>query len=296
MAVSIGGGAALNYAAMRVAFYAPDGAGDKLLVAAVQAGAARHGDAVIYIQTHRYEGVLADADAAACYGVRASSRIILDAYRRAGKRVLFFDKGWPRGIYTRVAVDAWQPTAYFRRGRSSDRLDRSGIVLKPWRSAAAGSKIIFAATTQTWLDFFDLGPGRALYELMVGMLAGMEPGLVVYRPRPAYAKKHPELCGPIAGAQMSDPAQPLAEALNDAMLLVTIGSNAAIEALIHGVPVLVLGDNPARLLNWRTTNVEAERPGFFADLAWTQWTMDEYLSGEAWAEIRQTMKRRGACV
>jgi len=281
---------------LKLAFYASDGEGDKLLVAAVMAGAARHGDEARYIPWPSYDGVIAEADAVACYGVRASTRIITDAYRRAGKRSLYFDKGtWGRGIYTRVAVDAWQPTAYFRCGRPSDRLEKSGIVLKPWRGAA-GAKIIFAATTQTWLDFYDIGHGRRLDELMIGMLAGLEPGIVVYRPRPAYARKHPELCGPIAGAELSDPTQPLAEALADCMLLVTIGSNTAVEALAAGVSVLVLGDNPCRLLNWRSVDVERERPQFFADLAWCQWKLDEYLSGEAWADIKETMKRTVQCV
>jgi putative glycosyltransferase DUF6716 len=272
---------------LKLAFYAPDGAGDKQIVAAVMAGAARHGDEVVYIPTYRYDGVTADADAAACYGVRASTRIILDAWRRAGKQTLFFDKGyWGRGLYTRVAVNAWQPTAYFRRGRDGGRLAKSGLAIRPGRDTKRPGRTIYAATTQTWCDFYDLGPSRALDEVIVAALAGLLGGGVVYRPRPAYAKKHPELCLPIAGSALSDPEVPLAEALKECGLLVTLGSNAAVEALAAGVPVLVLGDNPCAMMNMTLS----DREPFFNDLAWCQWTLDEYLSGEAWAEIKAALR------
>lgn len=266
---------------MKIAFYAPDGAGDKLLVAAVMGGAARYGDEVVFIPVHEYAGVVEDADAAGCYGVRASTRIILDAYRRAGKRTLMFDKGyWGRGVYTRVAVDAWQPTKYLKRGCPRDRLDKTGLVIKPW-SRNRDSYIIYAATTQTWHDFYDLGPARALDELIVSLLC-WKSLYVAYRPRPAYAKKHPELCGPIAGAELSTLA--LDEDLARCETLVTLGSNIAIDALAAGVTVRVLGDHPCQAFHQFGTREE-----FFSDLAHCQWTLDEYHSGEAWADIKSVM-------
>lgn len=274
---------------MRIVFYAPDGAGDKLLVAAVMHGAKRHGDVVEYVPLDCYTGVDAAADVAACYGVRASTRIIIDAYRRAGKRVLFFDKGyWGRGTFTRVSIDGWHPTAYFRCGRGDTRLKAYGLQIAKTRRSGDG-KVIYAATTQTWCDFYDLGPSRALDELLVAMLAAVYPGRVVYRPRPGYAKKHPELGRPIAGVGYSDWETPLATELEGAALLVTIGSNAAVEAVAAGVDVQVLGDNPCRLLNGEAT--DSQRYSFFRDLAWCQWTHDEYLSGVAWGDIRETMNR-----
>ena len=277
---------------MKLAFYAPDGAGDKVLVAAVMAGAQRHGDCVIYVPTYGYEGVLADADAAACYGVRASSRIILDAYRRAGKRTFFFDKGyWGRGTYTRVAVDAWHTHGSWLRDRDHARLRTTGQELKPMRECA-GQNVIYAGTTQTWCDLYDLGPARQLDEVIVKLLVAQHPGRVVYRPRPAYARKHPELCGPIEGALLSDPAQPLAEALEHCELLVTLGSNSAVEARAAGVETLVLGDNPIQRLNGGRD--QAARDDLFRRLAYCQWTLDEYLSGEAWADLKETMDRIAA--
>ena len=274
---------------MKVAFYAPDGAGDKLLVAAVMAGAKRHVDEVVYVPTYRYDGVIAGVDAAACYGVRASSRIILEAYRRAGKRTLFFDKGyWGRGVYTRVAIDAWQPTAYFQRGLSDERLRASNLEVPP-REAPRDGIVLYCATTQTWHDFYDLGPARAWDEMIVRLLAethGAEK--VVYRPRPAYAVKHPELCGPIDGVSISSGC-PLADELPRCYRVVTIGSNAAIEAAAAGVPVKVLGDNPCRLLNGVREFALKNRRQFFADLAWWQWTLEEYLSGEAWKFLKSVM-------
>lgn len=270
---------------MKVAFYAPDGAGDKLLVAAVMGGAARHGDDVVFIPVHEYAGVVEDADAAGCYGVRASTRIILDAYRRAGKRTLMFDKGyWGRGVYTRVAVDAWHPTRYLEGGRSDARLKDTG--LEPQPEPDHGSSIVYAATTQTWHDFYDLGPARACDELIVKALAAARGEEIIYRPRPAYAKKHPELCRPIEGSVVSTAS--LQEEFRRCRKLVTIGSNIAVDAVVAGIPTVVLGDNPCSLLNHRRLSLR-DRRAFLADLAWHQWTLDEYHSGEAWVEIRKTM-------
>lgn len=268
---------------MKVAFYAPDGAGDKLLVAAVMGGAARHGDEVIFVPVNEYAGVVSDADVAACYGVRASTRIILDAYRRAGKRTLFFDKGyWGRGVYTRVAVDAWQPTKYLKRGCPRDRLDKTGLLIRPIRADTNSDVVIYAGTTQTWHDFCDLGPARALDELIIGLLSWQSYHPVVYRPRPAYAKKHPELCQSIKGAELSTLS--LDEDLARCRVLVTLGSNVAIDALAAGVPAHVLGDHPCQIFRDYSTRIE-----FFADLSYCHWTLDEYHSGEAWADIKSVM-------
>lgn len=273
---------------MQVVFYAPDGTGDKLLVAAVMGGAEAHGDEVQYVCAENYRGVVVAADAAACYGVRASTRIILDAYRRAGKKTLYFDKGFVRGNYTRVAVDAWQPQVELQPDRSDDRLQASGLQLKPMRRVEEGS-VIYAATTQTWVDFYNLGPARGLDEIIVRLLCAQYPGRVVYRPRPAYAKKHPELCGPIDGARLSDPTIPLVSELEGCDLLVTLGSNAAVEARAAGVKTLVLSDNPMKWLNG--SHDEALRDKLFRKLAYCQWTLSEYLSGEAWSELKPLLEK-----
>lgn len=273
---------------LRLAFYAPDGTGDKLLVAAVMGGAARHRDHVKFIPIDQYDGVDYSADVVACYGVRASTRIITEAYRRAGKRSLFFDKGyWGRGIYTRVAVDAWQPTKYFRCNRPGDRLKASGLYVEQNSYETENGFIIYAATTQTWHDFYDLGPARSLDEIIVRLLAITYPGRVLYRPRPAYAKKHPELCAPIDNVVVSHGNVSLADELRSSSILVTLGSNAAVEAIAAGFMVQVLGDNPCSLLNGDTTF--EQRKAFLADLAYCQWTLDEYHSGEAWANIKSVM-------
>lgn len=279
---------------MKVVFYAPEGSYEKQLVAAVQGGAAAHGDEVVYRSVGSYAGVEAGADVAACAAVRASSRMVLEDYRRAGRRTLFFDKGyWGRGVYTRVAIDAWQPRALPE--RPDDRLAASGLSLAGWRSSEAGHPVIYCGTTQTWHDFHDLGSARAVDEMWVRWLVeacGSRP--VRYRPRPAYAKKHPELCGPIEGAALS--TGPLADELAAGChVLVTIASNAAIEALAAGVKVMVMGEHPARALSSRSIEMplapSAERrQRLFAALAWCQWTLAEWWSGEAWSSLREDLK------
>lgn len=270
---------------MKIVFYAPDGSREKLLVASVLTGALRHGDEIGFVPIEQYAGVVSGADACACYGVRASTRIICEAYRAAGKRFVYFDKPyWGRGDYVRFAVDAWQPTAYFLQGHDATRLRRSGLELR--YPVTLGRATLYAATAQTWADFYCLGSLRALEEALVKVLVATQEH-VLYRPRPGYRVRHPELCEALGGAELA-PDVPLAELLLKCSFLVTLGSNAAIEAAIYSVPVLVLGDNPAALLNANAPRVTREQ--FFSDLAWCQWTADEWLSGEAWAEVRRVME------
>ena len=74
---------------------------------------------------------------------------------------------------------------------------------------------------------------------------------------------------------------PIDKALSNAWALVTDHSNAAVDALSEGIPVIFT--NSARILG----NIEdIENPPmnreFFNNLAYQQWTLEEIRSGEAW--------------
>lgn len=150
--------------------------------------------------------------------------------------------------------------------------------------------MVYAATTQTWHDFYNLGRSRELDAGVITLLASLYPGRVVYRPRPTYAIKHPELCLPIGGATLSR-HRALVDELRHAELLVTLGSNAAVEALALGVPTIVLGDNPCRVMNGAPNNWVEARERLFNALSMCQWRLDEYASGVGWNHIQALLQK-----
>lgn len=82
----------------------------------------------------------------------------------------------------------------------------------------------------------------------------------------------------------------LRSALEDAWCVVCYASNAAIEAVISGVPAIVLGDSAADPVSWSFNNIESpdwpEREDWANALAWHQFTLDEMRSGFCWERVR----------
>ena len=77
---------------------------------------------------------------------------------------------------------------------------------------------------------------------------------------------------------------PIYQALNDAWVVVTDHSNAAVDALMHGVPIIMT--NPDREYG-KIKNIE--EPLFdhsiLNSLCYNQWTIAEIKTGKAWREL-----------
>jgi hypothetical protein len=88
---------------------------------------------------------------------------------------------------------------------------------------------------------------------------------------------------------MARPRRSLAEDLSGAELCVTYNSTTGVEAVLAGVPTVTL--DPGAMA-WPVTVHELEAPplrpdrtAWAADLAWTQWTLEEIANGDAWAAL-----------
>lgn len=81
------------------------------------------------------------------------------------------------------------------------------------------------------------------------------------------------------------------EALKNAWCLVTYSSNAAIDAILAGVPAIVLGPSAAETVAWDFEDIESpvwpDLDQWLHWLAWQQWTVEEMKSGRAWAYLRE---------
>lgn len=235
---------------------------------AMAEGISRHGHRV----TRVAPGQRIDADVAVCWGWQIGKR-----YRNP----LVLERGHvgPRRTYTSAG---WRGLAGY--GHYPGCLDsgerwesRHGALMQPWHGGGyalllgqcAGDAALHGLDFRAWAQ-------RTTDELLA---AGL---MVRYRPHPAMAADR--FCP--TGATLAGGG--LQEALARAELAVTYTSTAGVEAVLSGVPTLTF-DRGA--MAWPVTGhavgevVTPDRTAWSHALAWTQWTIDELASGEAWAAL-----------
>jgi len=287
---------------MRLLFMASDKPREQELARAFIAGAKAHGvvaDQRALCASPDVQGF----DAVAMVGVK--SKRLFEITRDYGAVPIMLDKGYIRTRrsdarvweFWRVSVGAHHPTSttLMAHKRSSDRLDRLGVELRPWRSR--GFSIVIAGSSAKYHDFYGLEPPNSYYAKLVADLAGLTRKPLIYRPKPSFkeAKR-------IKGAEFSIGNETINQVLEGAWALVTHGSNACFEAAVLGIPSIVLGDGIAAPIG--STSIEeianprmGKREQWLANLAYHQWTEAEMRSGEAWATIGEQVdeyRYRGA--
>lgn len=247
-------------------------------------GFRRHGIAV----NVEAKATAVNGDLVVGYGWR--SEPVFTAYQRAGARYLYLDLGfWERKPksavregYHKVALDSWCPRGTMCRGCPSDRFDRFGI---PLVSGGNGSNVIVAGMSAKAAGSHGLAPHQ-WEQLAIGRLqpTGVP---IVYRPKPSW-----HAARPLPGAAYSVD-EDIKDALGKARLLVTHHSNAAVDAIVAGVPVycetsvgaLMSTPNLTDVVNPRRHS-EAERRQFLADVAYCQWNVAEMRSGACWDHVK----------
>lgn len=285
---------------MRVAFFHSDKPREHLLADAFADGVLHlgRGDEVIRMPLTP-EIVVAPADVAVMVGVK--SRELFYAHTRAGIHVIMVDKGYTRHAargpvklweYWRCSVDSHHPTErLMEQRRPTDRLEQLAVELKPWRPAPKGH-IVLAGSSQKYHDFYGMKDPTRWATKVVARIAEICPGReIVYRPKPSWKD-----AVPIEGTRYSIPPEDIHEALHGAHALVTHGSNACFEAVCDGVPCIVLGEAVAKPISSQSLEELAgigpllvsmpERRQWAANLAYCQWTMAEFASGQAWSILR----------
>jgi hypothetical protein len=152
----------------------------------------------------------------------------------------------------------------------ADRWEKLGIAVKPWRTD--GKHIVLVPVSRWVAQYNGIDPQAWLRGTMWELRKHTQRQIIV-KPK--------------------DSDVPIAEVLENAWALVTMESNAAIDALTAGVPVFA-GVSAASypLANDDLADIEyphmPEREQHFANLAYQQWTVNEILCGEA----RETLERQ----
>lgn len=282
---------------MKVAFLHSDKPRERLLADAFLTGAARHGHTTYSIPLGQDDPVNDDYDIAAMVGVKSNERFY--AHRHEGRKVMMLDKGYSRHHrpggrvweYWRIAIDAHQPTSRIATlNCPTDRREGMGWEAKPWRKD--GASIIFAGSSDKYHAFHRLpDPNRYARSVVTAMLKRSQRRMI-YRPKPSWHGAYP-----LKRARFSKQPESLSTLLESAWALVTHGSNASFDAIMAGVPCVILGDAVAKPIS-STSLDEIESPRmasekvvrwWLANLAYWQWTEAEFASGEAWDFLKENL-------
>lgn len=277
---------------MKIAFLHSDKTRERQLSDAFLMGCRKHGHETLEIPLGP-ENAPGDYDVAVMFGVKSRERFY--AHRRAGVHVVYLDKGYARHRihgttmceYWRVAIDAHQPTDRMLNQKSpDDRRRLMGWEPKPWRTG--GSHVLFCGSSAKYHAFYDM-PDPTDYARAVCKVIRRQTRMPVwYRPKPSWKD-----AVPIRRTVYSGEDQTITDALRNAFVMVTHGSNACFEAVMEGVPCIVLGDAVAKPISSEfladvadpPLASEAERRQWLSNLAYWEWTAAEFASGEAWEFI-----------
>lgn len=238
-----------------------------------------------------------DADVVVIFGIGGDARQIWDANAHAHRILLdkpYFRGGAPqptRYHIVRVAVNAFQPLAYFQQiKRSSERWKALDIAVKPYKKG--GSHILLDGASNKYCQWNNLGDWAAWGQYQIDRLREYTSLPIIYRPRPSHnAAPQPK------GAIVSE-NRPLDFDMGLARIVVSHGGNIGYDAVVSGIPHFAIDSSIARPVSetfWRHVSRpyiphEMQRAQWLADLAYCQWTLDEFIEGSAWRYVRETIE------
>lgn len=280
---------------MKVALWVSDKGYERTVGPLIQAGAARHGDEIGFRPFADYAGP--EADAGLIFGV--VKREILWDHNRAGHPLIYVDKGYLRAralwrgdslpAWWRVCINDTHPTAYLmKRGRLDDRLAASGAVLHPRR---AGRRIVIAGSSQKFHHTCGLPHPTEWATAALAEIRRHTDAPVVYRPKPSWKDAEP-----IEGATFDHGAK-TPFPVDDVGCVITYGSIASVDAIVAGVPVIVLGNAAARPIASTEISAvadpywasDADRRQWMANLMYANWSPRELWDGTAWGVIKEQL-------
>ena len=193
-----------------------------------------------------------------------------------GRTWYYGDHGYyRRGKYYRVARNAYQyqPTRDAILHARPDRLRACHVEINPqWERD--GTSIVICPNSPLYMSWFGIDAHRWVVDLVdqLGRVAPSRPIIVRWK---AMASR-----------------RPLAADLHNAHAVIVFSSNAAVEALCHGIPVFVLAPwaSTASMGLSDITKIDTPyypelRVPFLWHLAERQWTLSEIESGLAWHDL-----------
>jgi hypothetical protein len=282
---------------VKVVFICADKERESQLADNFLAGVTKWGDETEKVEkTSKDE--LPDGDVFCVVGVKSAK--LFRRIKDAGKRVVFFDKGYFRHRgptrtweYWRVSLDEHHPTNYVAAAKHRptrwDYISKRRVSEKPFAWRDGGNQIVYAGSSEKYHSFVGLPNPTEYAATIVSELKSLSNRLIIYRPKPTWKGAEP-----VKGASFSGPNDSIGDAIKHAWCLVTNGSNASFDAVLAGIPCIVLGDAIARPISSQSLKdienpylaTEGERQQWLANIAWCMFTEEEMASGLAWQCIR----------
>lgn len=270
-----------------IVFFHSDKPREIMLANAFTQGAITHG--LNAVTSLRGTPIPADVTLACMVGVKSLK--LWRYFQKRGIPTMMFDKGYSRHTkggcweYWRVSYNAHNPTrtTLMSVNHPSDRFDRLGFDVKPWRTG--GDHILFAGSSAKYQNFQRMRDPTSYAVRVIQALRKHTDRPIIYRPKPSWRD-----AVEIPGTIYSGPKQPLQSVFDNCHAVVTHGSNTSFEAALNGIPSVVLGDAVMRSISITDLcDVESplirDRSQVFYNLAYHQWTLSEFESGEAFETI-----------
>ena len=205
------------------------------------------------------------------WGVLRGSDLVLRSAAEHSQYFFYIDHAYfsrGHGKNYRITRNGFEAGAV--RKYPSDRIAALGVKLLDWRKG--GNSILVCPPT----EYFEKAHGCETW------LDDTLKLLRMHTDRPVEVRRKPK-----AG----ETVEPLDAALAKSHALVTHSSNVAVEAVIQGTPVFVSPTSAAAPVGCTDLSriespVYPDRNAWLAHLSYSQFTMDEIRSGEAWRMLR----------
>lgn len=250
------------------------------------------------LRKHGWQAVLRDdyepCDLLVKWGVR--DRRIIDIQRKSGGEVCILERGYlgDRFHWTSVSFGGeLNGRAQFRGVRNDPARFAAhfAMLMRPWqrqRRARGYALLIGQVPGDMSIKHVDI---VGWYRRMAREL-GVKGWDVRFRAHPVALERGIAYAGPTS-------IKPIGGALKDnlagADLVVTFSSNAAVEAILAGVPTIAMDRGS---MAWPVTSHGADEPLIMPDrsqwaheLAWKQFSLDEMASGDCWAVVSESRAR-----
>jgi hypothetical protein len=289
------------------------------LATAVRNGAKLNGDKVEIREVMSGTPEVEHCDLVMKVGVK--SRDWFRAYQAAGIPYAYFDKGYIRDRapdewleYWRLSVNGHQPLGYLTGANNTrHRADEMGLDFKPWRKGgryvlldgSSGKHYYFHADPTEFVGLTKQALTDALaarlHEVSIGIIERIRAEFpqtpIIYRPKPSF-KYAIRIDGEAGGEpiQWSRGKSPAAD-LKISRCVVTAGSNLCFDAVLDGVPSIVLGDGITKPISSTSVSEigkplqvsDEERRNWLNNAAWCQFRPREFANGLGWQTIREMM-------